>query len=89
MTPFFKTFLAIVISFIIFVVLADKAHAGSFKLCMVDTDKKTGEVGCWTGTKSLPPKDWLKKVDPKAKFDRAEIVYTNKNEASIIKVYTK
>lgn len=88
MTPFFKTFLAIVISLIIFVVLADKAHAGSFKLCMADTDKKTGEVGCWTGTKSLPPKDWLKKVDPKAIFDNAEIVYTNK-KASIIKVYTK
>ncbi len=87
MTPHFKTFIAVVISLTVIFFLSTKAEAASFKLCMAEVNKKTGEVGCWTGEKSLHPKDWLKKVDPSAVLEKFEIVKDKKGNPSIIKLY--
>lgn len=89
MTPTFKTFLAIVISMSIFVFILNEANASEVKFCMAEVNKKTGEVGCWTGTKTMLPAAWLKKISPSSTLEKVEIVKDIKGKPVFIRVYFK
>lgn len=89
MTPQFKTFLITVVFLGSLCWWADAQGAESFRLCMVERDSKTQQLGCWTGSGVLAPKVWLKRADKACKFLDLEYIKDVKQKPVLIKIHCK